>query len=246
MGNEPQPSASAHPPTDPQTPATTPDNIDLYCLNCGYNLRGLSGDPRRCPECGHLNPMGDLELPAEIISRQLRKMETWPAVCVTAVLLAGASLVASMSVLAMVTEIVGFDEVMPMLFFSSAGVLLPMIVWLVGVRRFRKSCMRKPGWAGTLWRYHLYGLSLSLLVIAAVAVPVAPFLNRDVGVLPGTGGLYSGLVIGITIAFMVFILLAGRRIQRWANGDMETLQREVAVTLARDALRKALRREPRR
>src|SRR3989442_10695322 len=27
-----------------------PEDIDLYCLECGYNLRGLSGDPRRCPE----------------------------------------------------------------------------------------------------------------------------------------------------------------------------------------------------
>lgn len=32
------------------TPASVED-IDLYCLQCGYNLRGQSGDPRRCPEC---------------------------------------------------------------------------------------------------------------------------------------------------------------------------------------------------
>ena len=47
---------------------------DLYCLTCGYNLRGLSGDPVRCPECGNLNPIGDVEIPAEIITKQLRRM----------------------------------------------------------------------------------------------------------------------------------------------------------------------------
>jgi hypothetical protein len=33
------------------------------CLDCGYRLRGLSGDPRRCPECGLVNPS---ELPKEV------------------------------------------------------------------------------------------------------------------------------------------------------------------------------------
>ena len=46
-----------------------PEDLDLYCLECGYNLRGHSGDPRRCPECFHLNSVGDAELSAEMISR---------------------------------------------------------------------------------------------------------------------------------------------------------------------------------
>ncbi|MGD8452219.1 MAG: hypothetical protein PVJ57_10410 [Phycisphaerae bacterium] len=28
---------------------------DLHCEGCGYCLRGLPGDPIRCPECGHEN-----------------------------------------------------------------------------------------------------------------------------------------------------------------------------------------------
>src|SRR5262249_22782403 len=64
---------------------STSSEIDLYCLACGYNLRGLSGDPRRCPECGHLNPVGDLMVPASEIAKQLTAMETIPVVCVSAI-----------------------------------------------------------------------------------------------------------------------------------------------------------------
>ena len=71
-------------------PATRVDarliTCDLYCLRCGYNLRGLSGDPVRCPECAFLNPLGDAEIPAALISRQLKRMETAPASCVACVL----------------------------------------------------------------------------------------------------------------------------------------------------------------
>src|SRR4051812_29675363 len=29
-----------------------PADAGLFCLGCGYDLRGLSGDTARCPECG--------------------------------------------------------------------------------------------------------------------------------------------------------------------------------------------------
>lgn len=69
-------------------PNTAEDNVDLYCLECGYNLRGLSGDPRRCPECGYLNPVGELGLTAEAVSRQLRGFENAPMLCVVSMLCA--------------------------------------------------------------------------------------------------------------------------------------------------------------
>jgi arginyl-tRNA synthetase len=37
-----------------------PIDADLYCLECGYNLRGLFGDPIRCPECGTRNALAEL------------------------------------------------------------------------------------------------------------------------------------------------------------------------------------------
>src|SRR5262245_4320370 len=71
----------------PGTGDASTSTIDVYCLSCGYNLRGLSGDPCRCPECAHLNPIGDLLVPAGVISRYLRALETWPAVGAGAALL---------------------------------------------------------------------------------------------------------------------------------------------------------------
>lgn len=55
--------------------------LDLYCLECGYNLRGQSGDPRRCSECGHHNSVEDLEVPAKLIRRALRQLESGAALC---------------------------------------------------------------------------------------------------------------------------------------------------------------------
>ncbi len=52
---------AAHmPESAPQTKASAPLDRDLYCLQCEYNLRGLSGDPVRCPECGRLNKRVEL------------------------------------------------------------------------------------------------------------------------------------------------------------------------------------------
>ncbi|MBI5865778.1 MAG: hypothetical protein HZB38_15000 [Planctomycetes bacterium] len=36
-------------------------SYDAPCARCGYNLRGLSGDPICCPECGGFNPRAELE-----------------------------------------------------------------------------------------------------------------------------------------------------------------------------------------
>ena len=55
-------------------PPLAPDGAiaaDVFCLNCGYNLRGLTGDPVRCPECGHSNPLAEAVLPAWAIRRAI-------------------------------------------------------------------------------------------------------------------------------------------------------------------------------
>lgn len=40
---------------------TRPLTFDARCMRCGYNLRGLSGDPIGCPECGFMNELRELD-----------------------------------------------------------------------------------------------------------------------------------------------------------------------------------------
>jgi len=47
--------------------------IDVYCQQCGYNLRGLTGD--RCPECGH--SLQDIRSPASRLPWIKRGARGW-------------------------------------------------------------------------------------------------------------------------------------------------------------------------
>lgn len=58
--------------------ADTPIETDFFCTHCKYNLRGLRGDPVRCPECGVWNARGILFLPPEYIRSAVRSVERAP------------------------------------------------------------------------------------------------------------------------------------------------------------------------
>jgi len=213
-------------------------DYNLYCLTCGYNLRGLSGDPIRCPECGNLNPVGDVELPAPIIDRQLRNMETAPTVCVAAVLFGLPSVAWSVRLLvAAVRHGYSLDGV---IFLGTTGVLCA-IVWTASMVVFRKSCVGKPGWGGVLLHYHLYGLLLCSLVVAW-AVAGSWLLSE--GALPYGGNrmriLEAACGLGLWITLILTLFLRLRGFHRRLTEPMRVLQREVAVTVARDAMRRRM------
>ena len=122
-------------PTEPQTDAAAIDT-DLYCVECGYNLRGLSGDPVRCPECGYHNPLGDVKIPAEIITRQLREMESPLATCALSALL-GLPFLAAVVVTACEAFIAGTPFLTAALCPALLGAGL-LALWLRGVHVFRR------------------------------------------------------------------------------------------------------------
>ncbi len=71
---------------DAQFDPTRPLEHDVHCAECGYNLRGLSGDPVRCPECGDGMPASEVvERLQRIEDRRreaiLRRVEFGPALC---------------------------------------------------------------------------------------------------------------------------------------------------------------------
>lgn len=226
-----------HPPTSPV--GSLPEDANLYCLNCGYNLRGLSGDPRRCPECGHLNPLGDLELPAEMISRQLRRMETAPTVCV------GTALALSVYLLLTVYAVVSSPRDLGLRMTLSCcwmmPILIALVIWVSSVRSFRASCGAKPGWQRILWHYHLYGMGSSGIVLCGYLI--APML---IGRL--VPGMHASKVlqpmmflsVGWTVVVLVLIAWQAPRVRAKAREEMHALQREVAVSISRNALKGAL------
>lgn len=232
-------------PTAPQPePQPPPIDRDLYCLTCGYNLRGLSGDPLRCPECGNLNPIGDVELPAEIITRQLRHMETSPALCVGAVI-CGAPLLTVFStlVVAAVMERHAYPE--PLICVGLPTFAL-VAMWAGAVARFRTSCLAKPGWMGILLKYHFWGLLLSTAVVGIMGAGVWLFWPLTAV----SRGRYDALTFGVLMATLCLAIGVGvravsRRLHTRLTVRMREIQREVAVTIAREESRTRMAQQKR-
>jgi hypothetical protein len=184
----------------------------------------VMGSERQCiqrpHECGHQNPMGELEIPAALIREQLRRLETAPAYCLVCVL-----------VLAIAAFVLCYPdpESGPCAYALFA---LSVPGWLLCADAFGRNCLHQRGWRRALWRYHLYGLS-------ACAVVLAPF-----GILTWyaiSNGAEDMAWCFLPLAAPVLIAIIGRWARRRGLRLMEPLQRAVAVGLARGSLRKRLR-----
>ncbi|MGQ9649493.1 MAG: hypothetical protein ACUVXJ_05250 [Phycisphaerae bacterium] len=230
------PQTSRSIPTDGK--AVPPDeltDVDLYCLHCGYNLRGLSGDPRRCPECGLFSPLSAMTLPAEAITAQLRRMETWPTLCIVFVLLLMFSLTLGGLALAVSgpTKEVCAALALPVL------ILVPL--WLHGVSRFSSACMDKPGWWSVLVEYHLYGLALCLTVVVSSMLPLFRWLDRQSW---NTSWPVDAAFLTVLIGGLAGVVILAPRARRRCKKRMDALQREVAVKLAGEYLQRVLSTRP--
>jgi hypothetical protein len=213
--------------TDQRFPTTEPpptDEHDIPCLNCNYNLRGLSGDPRRCPECGALNPIDTLAVPKDLVDAQVRRMETLPALCVAACLLFLCSLWLM------------FESQVPC---CAVFTLMAPAVWLVCAVRFGIACGEKPGWERILAVYHLYGLGLAAAgVLAMSAVPrlfdrlFTPFdLRRESRVT---------VALVVTTVSLVLLLIATVRVHRRLAARLDPFVREQALKRAHREARRLL------
>jgi len=153
--------------------STAPIDEDLYCLTCAYNLRGLSGDPVRCPECGDMHDLEWLRAPVWAIRVAVGRMETAPTTCValaaaaifcfgTAVIL-GRLLRRNPSVVA-ATVILG---------------LVCLVYWPIALWHVRRALSAQPGWASIAAGFHLaaglctlwYPLALGFMVLKSNNYP---------------------------------------------------------------------------
>lgn len=216
---------------------------DLYCLQCGYNLRGLSGDPVRCPECAYMNPIGDVEIPAPEIRKQIRKMETSPALCVAAVLL-GVPLNAGFALLLLDAVRTGSGNWPAYVWVGCAAEMAPL-VWIFSAWRFRASCLRRPGWGAALIAYHWWGLLLIVSCIGGAAGAIYLF-GQSVGrirrLFPAAEALVAVVGLSVVAVLIVFWAKWGYRL---ATARFQQLQREVAVRIARERIRKEMARRQR-
>lgn len=211
-------------------------NLDLYCLGCGYNLRGLAGDPVRCPECFFENPVGDTAPPAAMISETLRQLETAPTLCFAG--LAGMIITAATAIGCAVTgNLEG----------GGTGVLclgLPSSAFFtLGMARFRETCGGNPAWRAALVRYQLCAAAMfaSLLIPIGAAIGGHAFvigLNRRS--IPrelwaaGVSATLAAIAIVLTWRWCVIPLYEA------ACAGIRPLQREVAFSMVRDYLRRRL------
>ncbi|MCG3127888.1 MAG: hypothetical protein CHACPFDD_02761 [Phycisphaerae bacterium] len=210
--------------------------LDLYCLRCGYNLRGLAGDPVRCPECFFANPVGDAMPPAGMISQQLRKLETSPTFCFVGLVgLVGALTIAIVSAM---TGTLGD---------GSPGLVclgVPSLAFFsLGLARFRATCGNNPAWRAALLRYQLCASAMfaSLLIPIAGAIAAHATVSR-LEQYRSIGESLPDVASAVTAALLLIPTWMGcvRPLYEAACAVIHPLQRELAISMVRDYTRRRM------
>lgn len=204
-----------------------PDD-DIYCLYCGYNLRGLSGDPRRCPECGRFNEIAQMAVPAQAITAQLRIMEQYATGCV------GWALAPTVSMICLLIGIVSGSRNVTIDHYI-AGITCMVLGGLATgwyMHLFRRSCAGKDGWGAVIWEYMALGLPPGTLVLL---VAIAPGVSDTALLAAGWQWIVIALLTGMAI---IVVLTRYKPLLE----KKDRLQREVAVEIATRKLHAQLRR----
>lgn len=197
---------------------------DLFCLTCGYNLRGLFGDPVRCPECGSTNDLGSALVPAHYIRNVLRAMEEAPAQC----------LCVSLFGLVIVPLVI----VIPWPNFLPSLVVVPGMIagWLWAFFHTRRVFGGRRGWQRIVWDFHLVAL---LFLSFFPLVWLGSMLNLHVMLrVRWSSYLWICGIVGFVL------LLVGLRTYLVTRRRIAELQREEAIRQVKDWMREESGRDP--
>jgi hypothetical protein len=220
------PDALPQPP--PPSDAGLPTNQrDLYCPGCGYNLRGLPGDPIRCPECGRMCPLREVELPAAMIKRRLVRLESASAYSVFFLYGAIGAVLFALSNASLSAP--GGTSMAPC---GLVGCIFGLAAALAVSRR---SCDAHPDWPLALAQYHFFGLLMfggafgMVMLYHRLFTATIGFSPRPIGGVSTASAYLMGL--GVTlIACGFWTAWTYRR----AVAHLRLLQRDVAVRIARE------------
>ncbi len=137
----------------PFPPHERPED-DVHCLRCGYNLRGSTSDPIRCPECAHENVVADLRLSPERLEEKLKELARVGTFSAFGILMTIAPTLAWTwnEVAASLFAI----PITPRIGLVTMGIGFPIAFW--SVRSFRRLCHGRHGWQEAMVRYCGYGL----------------------------------------------------------------------------------------
>lgn len=187
---------------------------NIYCLSCGYNLRGLSGDPIRCPECGELNNLKTAMVPAKYIHKILVKMETAPTMCLTSFMV--------IVVILILAESIEYGCYL-------IAVLLFTLLWILSYFRMKKVYENKHGWKQILVDYHISG------IICLIPIPLFLMFvrlgNYTIHEIPNWA-LIASAIISIP-SFSI-----GLQLYKKTNKQIIEFQKDKAVQIAREISRK--------
>jgi len=198
--------------------ATGAIRVDLYCLSCGYNLRGLRGEPVLCPECGAITNLRDAMIPAPLIAAALRSMESAPTGCVACAI--GAVLF-------------GLGGALGRFYSMFLAAFLLIGVWFLCRRIMRLRFQDQPGWKRILFDFHLATFLCTMLL---------PLVGLGIALINTVHGDIEAPVMILSFLFAVPPFVLGLRVYLAARRRLAAMQRDRAVIIARETMLKTLQR----
>jgi hypothetical protein len=144
-----------------------------HCYRCGYRLRGLIGDPCRCPECGLLNPSripGQVHSAVRAVLRPLRSSSRLTAAGPLGLGLALALLCREHYLAAALPAVIG------------------LALWSLGLLRFRRLRATCPGASAVLLAYHASGAAFAMMFIVVALGLLGTGLGFMIEAIPWVAG----------------------------------------------------------
>jgi hypothetical protein len=153
--------AASNPPAPPEPPGAL--DQDAYCPGCGYNVRGLAGDPIRCPECGNRYARAELRWPKQrrVMTRLERCQRNLKA---NADICAAATIPGLFALLVLALGGRMLRELVAPLAVTSA------LIWLLGFALFARRCRGLRGWPRALATYHVTAAPAMLVNLLLVSM----------------------------------------------------------------------------